>query len=98
MNEPSSSLPTDDEHYLEALNRGNAFFVRGEFQEALAAFSEAIDHSRHRSLAYYSRCAAYYAMGEPALGDADLKRAERIDRGEAPGKTWGNWGNTGMVE
>jgi tetratricopeptide (TPR) repeat protein len=83
MNDPSSSLPIDDEQYLEALNRGNAFFLRGEFEEALAAFSEAIDHSPRLSLAFYSRCAAYYALGEPALGDADLKRAERIDRGEA---------------
>ncbi len=80
MSDFPTPLPTDDEQYLEALNRGNAFFLRGEFQEALAAFSEAIQHSPQRSLAYYSRCAAFYAVGEPALGDADLKRAERIDR------------------
>ena len=51
-------LPTDAEQYLEALNRGNAFFVRGDFSEAIAAFSEAIQLDPDRSLAYYSRFAA----------------------------------------
>jgi len=80
MSELPSPLPTDDEEYLEALNRGNAFFLRGEFDEALDAFTEAITHSPDRSLAYYSRCAAYYALGEPAKGDADLKAAEQIEK------------------
>jgi tetratricopeptide (TPR) repeat protein len=83
MSEPPSPFPIDDEQYLEALNRGNAFFLRGEFDEALEAFTEAVEHSPDRSLAYYSRCAAYYALGDPAQGDAELKTAERIDRGHA---------------
>ncbi|MHC4176225.1 MAG: tetratricopeptide repeat protein [Planctomycetota bacterium] len=73
-------LPTDAEEYLEALNRGNAFFVRGEFDEAIAAFTEAIEIDPERSLAYYSRLAGHYANGDEALGDADLETAERLDR------------------
>lgn len=74
-------LPTDADAYLEALNRGNAFFVRGEFDEAIAAFSEAIELDSNRSLAYYSRCAAYYARGENDLAEADRRTAERIEAG-----------------
>jgi len=76
-------LPTDAEEYLEALNRGNAFFVRGEFDEAIAAFTEAIQIDPRRSLAYYSRLAAHYAHGDEALGNADLETAERLDRSGA---------------
>ena len=73
-------LPTDAEEYLEALNRGNAFFVRGEFDEAIAAFTEAIQIDPQRSLAYYSRLAAHFANGDEALGNLDLETAERLDR------------------
>ncbi len=75
-------LPTDAEEYLEALNRGNAFFVRGEFDEAIAAFTEAIQIDPQRSLGYYSRLAAHYAKGDEALADADRETAERLDRPE----------------
>ena len=73
-------LPTDAEEYLEALNRGNAFFVRGEFDEAIAAFSEAIQIAPDRSLGYYSRCAAHYANGNEALSEADRKTAEQTEQ------------------
>lgn len=73
-------LPTDAEEYIEALNRGNAFFIRGELDEAIAAFTEAIQIDPGRSLAYYSRLAAHYASGNEALGGADLETAERLDR------------------
>ncbi|MBN2477179.1 MAG: tetratricopeptide repeat protein [Pirellulales bacterium] len=72
-------LPTDAEEYLEALNRGNAFFVRGEFAEAIAAFTEAIEIDSNRSLAYYSRCAAHYASGDEARSEADRMSAERLE-------------------
>ena len=74
------SLPTDAEEYIEALNRGNAFFVRGELDEAIAAFTEAIQIDPARSLAYYSRLAAHYANGSESLGNADQETAERLDR------------------
>ena len=77
---PFEPLPTDAEEYLEALNRGNAFFVRGEFDEAIAAFTEAIEIDPEHSLAYYSRLAAHYANGDEALGNLDLETAERFDR------------------
>lgn len=76
----SEPLPTDAEEYLEALNRGNAFFVRGEFDEAIAAFDEAIGIDPDRSLGYYSRCAGYYAKGNEAQSEADRQTAERIER------------------
>ncbi len=74
------SLPTDAEEYLEALNRGNAFFVRGEFDEAIDAFSEAIRIDPDRCLAYYSRCAAHYARGDEAASEADRVAAEKMER------------------
>ncbi len=77
---PHDSLPTDAEAYLEAINRGNAFFVRGEFDEAIAAFDEAIRIDPDRSLGYYSRCAANYGAGNEAKSEADRLTAERIER------------------
>ena len=73
-------FPTDAEEYLEALNRGNAFFMRGELAESIVAFSEAIEMDSERSLAYYSRFAAYYASGDKTAADADLETAARLDR------------------
>ena len=73
-------LPTDADEYLEALSRGNAFFMRGDFAESIAAFSEAIAIDPERPPAYYSRCAANYALGDKTAADADLETAAGLDQ------------------
>jgi len=73
------NLPADADRYLEALSRGNAFFMRGEFDEAIAAFTEAIQIDPQRSLAYCSRYAAYFAAGRHDEAHADIEKVEQLD-------------------
>jgi len=63
----------DPEKAREAKERGNAHFQKGEYPEAVAAYTEAISHAPEDPIMYSNRAAAYMKLGEfpTALRDCD---------------------------
>jgi len=63
----------DPEKAREAKERGNAHFQKGEYPEAVAAYTEAISHAPDDPIMYSNRAAAYMKLGEfpTALRDCD---------------------------
>jgi tetratricopeptide (TPR) repeat protein len=60
-------------------NRGIAALDRGEFDEAIASFNEAIRLDRTDVWAYHARGTAWYAKAEYRKAIADLSEAIRLD-------------------
>jgi tetratricopeptide (TPR) repeat protein len=69
-------VPTyGDAHF----NLGNVAFSQGRFQEAVAAYSKAIDMGLTvPELAYHNRGSAYARLGDRARADADHAQAKAI--------------------
>jgi lipoprotein NlpI len=65
-------------------NRGNAFYARGDNDEAIADFNRVIGLNPKDALAYGSRGRAFYAKGENDRAIADYTQAILIDRAAHP--------------
>ena len=46
------------------LNRGNAYFEKGQYDQAISAYNKALEINPRFALAYYSRGLAYARMGQ----------------------------------
>jgi tetratricopeptide (TPR) repeat protein len=73
------------ERYKEALRRGHVAAARGELEEAIAAYDEAIQLAPDRALPYVSAGSAQLGLGTPADAvaafDAALARSPRDEAG-----------------
>jgi tetratricopeptide (TPR) repeat protein len=61
-----------------AVQEGNAFAAKGEWENAIAAYNKAIQDDRGCGLAYSNRGAAYCALGHYDQGIADCTDAIRL--------------------
>lgn len=70
------SLLQQKPHYAPALY--NIAYIQaalGQYGEAITYYTQAIEAEPEMGAAYFNRGLAHYAIGEKALGDADLSRA-----------------------
>lgn len=65
------------------VNRGNAFFDRGDYEKAFADFEQAIRHDPHEAQAYASRGACQIFLGQPQSAMADFNQAIALDPNQA---------------
>jgi tetratricopeptide (TPR) repeat protein len=56
-------------------NRGRCYLEASYLEEAIADFDSAIDMQPNYAAAFFNRGRAYQALGEAALGQADMQRA-----------------------
>ena len=71
--------PSDEQQAVEAYNRGVAYYDKGEYDKAIAAFTVAIRLDPTDAEAYYNRGVAYTEEGEPDKAIADFDDAIRLD-------------------
>ncbi len=70
---PDSSLTT-----LDYVAQGEAYLEQGDYERAIATFSEAIRLDPDYTKAYLGRGYAYYLQGENDLALADLNKYVRL--------------------
>jgi tetratricopeptide (TPR) repeat protein len=71
------------------VHRGNAFYARGDNDQAIADYDRAIGLNPKEAAAYSNRGRAFYAKGENDRAIADFTQAIQIDRGpsvQQPGR------------
>ena len=66
-----------------AIRSGKALLEDGEYEKALAAFSDAVRLRPDDGRAYYSRACVYKRQGQPDKAAADLTRAVKLDPKDA---------------
>ena len=64
--------------YEEALNRGHRYVIRNELDDAIAAYTEAIQLNPERPLAYHCRSYAHLAKGENVRAIEDYAMSNRL--------------------
>ena len=65
------STPTEEELF----NQGEEYYVRGEFESAIASFDQAIALDPQYDIAYANRGYAYYNLGDDDKAIADYELA-----------------------
>lgn len=72
--DPVYRMPEYDSH----VERGEAYFAKGDAPAAVADFSRAIELCPQYSSVYRKRSEAYEKMGKPELAEADRQTAEEV--------------------
>ena len=70
--------PPKEERAVDALNRGFDYDVKGEHDNAIANFTEAIRLNPKDAKAYQGRGAVYHNKGEQAKAEADFAKAKEL--------------------
>jgi tetratricopeptide (TPR) repeat protein len=68
----------NEQQAVDAFNRGVAYYAKGELDEAIAGYTEAIRLNPKGSEAYQTRGLAYLKKGDPAKAAADLAKAKEL--------------------
>ena len=73
---------SNEEQAIAAYNRGISYIEKGEFDKAIADYTEAIRLNPKNAKAYYNRGTSYAKKGEQDKADADFAKAkERTGHG-----------------
>ncbi len=73
----------NEQQAVDAYNRGVAYYARGELDEAIASYTEAVRLNPKLADAYLNRGAAYDAKGELDEAIADFTQALRLNPKDA---------------
>jgi Flp pilus assembly protein TadD len=76
----SLAAPARGQTAAEFQERGHSSMVRGDFDKAIADFSEAIRLDPKEANAYVGRGNAWAAKGDKDKADADYRQAKRLKR------------------
>jgi len=68
----------EDKSAADYINRGHAYYEKGEYDEAIADYTQIIKLDPDDYEAYYNRSDAYYKKGEYDLAIADYANAKKL--------------------
>ncbi|OQY56782.1 MAG: hypothetical protein B6245_17875 [Desulfobacteraceae bacterium 4572_88] len=81
------SLPADTSAQSimaqDHLEKGTRFYNGGNYQEAITAFSRAIEIKSDYAIAYYNRAIVYHKLGDTLHAENDLREASRMGHKKA---------------
>ncbi|TFY63262.1 hypothetical protein EVG20_g6394 [Dentipellis fragilis] len=82
----ASSMSTSADEAAKLKAEGNAFYVNKQYEEAIAKYSQAIEHDRNNAVLFSNRAACYQALKRFGKAVGDAHKATQLD--EAFPKAW----------